>query len=109
MNLLPCTRCAAPILANTMECPCCGAAVEDDVTVRPIMVLMGLVLSGCEVSEAVALYGAAITDTGFIDADGDGFAPVDGDCDDDDPDIHPEAEETPGDDVDANCNGEDDT
>ena len=54
-----------------------------------------------------------------FDADGDGFVPdeyydeesdlLGGDCNDNDATIHPEAEETAGDDFDSNCNEEDDT
>ena len=50
------------------------------------------------------LYGVPWTDN-----DGDGWAAEDGDCDDSNPDIHPEAREIAGDGVDSNCNGEDDT
>ncbi len=39
------------------------------------------------------------------DADGDGYASRRGDCDDENPDIHRGAPETPGDDIDSNCNG----
>ncbi len=41
------------------------------------------------------------------DADNDGYSPCDGDCDDDNDDVHPDAEETPGDGVDSNCDGDD--
>ena len=41
--------------------------------------------------------------------DGDGWTPINGDCDDTDPEIHPEAKETPGDGIDSNCNDDDDT
>ena len=44
-----------------------------------------------------------------IENDGDGYTPEDGDCDDDNADVNPGAEETPGDGVDSNCDGEDDT
>jgi len=43
-------------------------------------------------------------DTPAIDADGDGFSPPE-DCDDSDPNVHPEAVET-CDDVDSNCSGD---
>ena len=53
-----------------------------------------------------AEYGVA--DTAHIDGDGDGWTPAEGDCNDDDASIHPEATETPGDDIDSNCNDDDD-
>ncbi|MCB9744287.1 MAG: hypothetical protein H6740_16940 [Alphaproteobacteria bacterium] len=74
---------------------------------------MGLALVGCgekdgDDSTVVALYG--VPDSGqFDDFDGDGYSPADGDCDDEDDAIHPDAEETAGDSVDSNCDGSDDT
>ncbi|MEE2751655.1 MAG: putative metal-binding motif-containing protein [Myxococcota bacterium] len=54
------------------------------------------------------LYG--VPDTGmYTDQDGDGYTEADGDCDDSDASIHPGAQETPGDGVDSNCDGNDDT
>jgi hypothetical protein len=46
------------------------------------------------------------------DADEDGYVSEDqggDDCDDDDPSVHPDADEVPGDGLDSNCDGEDDT
>lgn len=43
------------------------------------------------------------------DADGDGWTVAAGDCDDDDETIHPDATETPGDEIDSNCDDADDT
>ncbi len=59
------------------------------------------------------------TDTGFnciydcdpdpetdpVDDDGDGYTMLEGDCDDSDPDIHPDQAELPGNDVDEDCDG----
>ena len=50
------------------------------------------------------LYGVVTTDE-----DGDGWTPDMGDCDDNNPDIHPDATETPNDGIDSNCNGDDNT
>ncbi len=41
------------------------------------------------------------------DSDNDGWTQCDGDCDDADDDIHPDALEVPGDGVDSNCDGND--
>ena len=107
-EMLPCSRCASPVQSNALGCPYCGAASSTQ-EVRPAALLMlGLSLSACE-QIAQPEYGVAITDTGWIDNDGDGFTPQDGDCDDNNPDINPDAEETAGDGVDSNCDGEDDT
>ena len=52
----------------------------------------------------LADYGVPMTDN-----DGDGyFAEID-DCNDEDPEINPGETEVPGDGIDSNCNGEDDT
>lgn len=77
--------------------------------------LMGLALAGCDSGEKQdtqmrALYGVA--DTAHLDADGDGYEAVEtggSDCDDNNKDIHPDATETPGDSIDSNCDGSDDT
>jgi hypothetical protein len=51
-----------------------------------------------------------VPDTGmYEDNDGDGYSEAEGDCDDTNADIHPAATETPGDGVDSNCDGHDDT
>ena len=55
-----------------------------------------------------AEYG--VPDTGmYEDNDGDGYSEAEGDCDDTNADIHPGATETPGDGIDSNCDGNDDT
>jgi hypothetical protein len=51
-----------------------------------------------------------VPDTGmYVDNDGDGYSEAEGDCDDTNADIYPGAPETPGDGVDSNCDGNDDT
>jgi hypothetical protein len=80
----------------------------------PVVALLGLALAGCgndepsdtdlDVGDMQPMYG----DVPVTDQDGDGYeAGVD--CNDDDPSIHPDAEETAGDGVDSNCDGNDDT
>ena len=41
------------------------------------------------------------------DEDGDGFSREDGDCDDNNPDVYPGAEDVPGNDIDEDCSGSD--
>ncbi len=54
--------------------------------------------------------GSTFVDTSSTeDADGDGYSPSAGDCDDTLASVHPTADETMGDGVDSNCDGEDDT
>ena len=86
--------------------------------------LLGLVTTGCGDKESdtgaettdtedtsystAALYGSP--NTGYYDdMDEDGWSAADGDCDDSDASIHPEAKEIPGDGIDSNCNNDDDT
>lgn len=107
-ELTPCLRCAAPIQPNALGCAHCGAA-DTSAEIRPAaMLLLGLTASGC-VGVGQPDYGVAETGYAWTDDDGDGFSVDDGDCDDSDPLINPEAKETPGDGVDSNCDGEDDT
>ena len=65
---------------------------------------MGLTLSGCICMQT--LYGMPPVN---LDEDGDGFRIEDGDCAPLDPLIYPGAPETPDDEIDANCDGQDNT
>jgi hypothetical protein len=104
--LTACSTCGRHHRAEA-TCPHCGALRA--VTRTAAAVLLGLVAAGCDGvgnEDMVALYGAEVT---FTDDDGDGWALEEGDCDDTDAAVHPEATETAGDLVDSNCDGEDDT
>ena len=106
MPLRACPACACHIRDAECVCPHCGAKTCNRTAALPAAaLLMGLALAGCAepYPPVQAEYGVALED-----ADEDGFYEGE-DCDDSDPDVHPDADETPGDDIDSNCDGEDDT
>ena len=111
-NLVLCTACSTPKSSAEACCPTCCTAKRAARTSLPqvLGVLgLGLTVSACGDQDIQPEYGVAIDDTAYEDTDNDGFSPLEGDCDDTDAAINPEATETPGDGVDSNCNGEDDT
>jgi hypothetical protein len=60
----------------------------------------------CIVGFAVGCSGAMLgPDALLVDADGDGWTPANGDCDDANPSVFPTAPDAPGDDIDQNCDG----
>jgi len=110
-ELIPCASCAEHVVAGTCICPHCGhrkPCRSKGLTAG--VALLGLGLVGCP-GAVQADYGVAETGWGdsAADQDGDGFTEDDGDCDDGDASVNPDAEETPGDGIDSNCNGDDDT
>ncbi len=64
-----------------------------------------LTLSAGSYGDSFGLDDLTFSTLGLDDADGDGLTERDGDCDDDDPDVHPGAEETYYDGVDQDCDG----
>jgi hypothetical protein len=105
-RLTPCSECGAHRRVDD-ACPSCGAAPAA-ANLSKAAWLLGLALvAGCgddaSDTSTMAMYGDAI-----MDVDGDGYS-EDVDCDDDDAAVHPDADEAPGDGVDSNCDGSDDT
>ena len=103
-----CPKCKEHRYANQT---CCVLPKSHSGSGIAVAALLGLTACDAKPSDTVtqALYGAEMVDTAYMDYDGDGYSPADGDCDDNNPDVNPGAEETPGDGVDSNCDGEDDT
>ena len=105
--LRACSSCSCHYRVEDVACPHCRA-LPSPLRRPAAAILLGLALGGCVDKDSVALYGMPYDSSMDADADGDGWAAAD-DCDDDNPDVHPEATETAGDGIDSNCDGEDDT
>ena len=116
-----CVRCDQ--LYMTSDCPHCVQHSPRSSSAIALHMLLGfgVVATGCGDKEDTATEDTSVVvepamemdygvpDTGMMDADGDGYTEADGDCNDSDPEIHPNATETPNDSVDSNCDGEDNT
>ena len=105
------------LMPGGCTCPSCGSHQPCSLGARLPAAALVLGLTACSLTpgngptddtwSGQADYGVA--ETGWVDEDGDGYSIRDGDCNDSDATIHPAAEETAGDGIDSNCNGEDDT
>ncbi len=112
-SLVACPACTELVVEGSCVCPHC--AFKHPCHARRLsraaaLLGLGMISAGCDGPAVQSDYSAAWTETAVeTDEDNDGWSEEDGDCDDDNADIHPEAEETPGDGVDSNCDDEDDT
>lgn len=98
-----CSRCDTPIPGVPgARCPHCDG--RRPVQAHGAVALLGLSLLAAGSTACNSLYGLVVT---LPDVDQDGFRD-DIDCNDNDASIHPGAEETAGDGVDSNCDGQDD-
>ncbi len=121
MKLISCNSCGMHHYQHEEGCPHCSISRKTSMGGRTAMaLLLGLSLSACgdksgdtgtePASEPTAEPGAEMAyGVPMVDEDGDGYYADEDDCDDSNADIHPGAEETPGDGIDSNCDGEDDT
>ena len=126
-----CSSCGTHVKTADCTCPHCGMTAACRSARAPVVALLGLALAGCtgkaddsagstaDTSDSAAGADSAQDTAEFppdqasygappTDQDWDGYE-VDVDCNDGDAAIHPGATETPGDRVDSNCDGNDDT
>ena len=126
-RLVVCPKCQRHTLVSAQECSHCGSVVAGSggqLLKTAGAALLGLSMTACngggdDTGDPQPEYGVpdtgnqaeyGVPDTGmYEDNDGDGYSEADGDCDDTNADIYPGAPETPGDGVDSNCDGNDDT
>ncbi len=101
--LVPCPRCGRHHRATERTCPFCGSRRGGSPVLNAAAAgLSALVLMACY---GPAPSGGPLDDTAAADADGDGYTVAEGDCDDQDSAIHPEAAEVCDDGIDNDCDG----
>lgn len=108
-EFLVCSRCEGLIPTTADACPHCERR-------GPWRRLAETTLGGALAVSLMACYGAAYPmpgpmtgpdETCSMDGDGDGDGFCQEDCDDTNRDVHPGAEDIPGDGIDQDCDGQD--
>lgn len=115
MTLTSCDSCAGFLPPTASACPHCGAAVAAPATGRGLGgKLLAAAGSGMVALTLMACYGGGPDDycyddddDGYYSTQGCGDAGVVVDCDDNNADIHPGAEDPADDGIDQNCDGVD--
>lgn len=109
-----CPACSCHFRDGASGCPHCGAGPArpwgglSHAAAATLFAASLVSLAGCGGRDKygtpmAVVYGPA---PDSVDADADGWVGT-SDCDDSDPNIHPQARETPRDGIDSNCNGKD--
>ncbi|MBK8254078.1 MAG: putative metal-binding motif-containing protein [Polyangiaceae bacterium] len=116
-QFLDCGSCQGFVPHDADTCPHCGNSVvapaPQKQSRKGLLGAMATVATGGLMSiTLMACYGIAYTCDGGVDKDGDGFyltndANCESDCNDNDPNIHPFADDPLGDGIDQNCDGQD--
>ena len=106
--MIPCPHCGRHVFERESACPFCEAEITapSPLTSSPVgrkfMTLLGAAVTPIVLT---ACYGVGGFETGEEDRDGDGwFAPGD-DCNDDDENVNPDADEVCDDEIDNDCDG----
>lgn len=110
-ELLRCPCCGTHVRSGGHDCPACGDRHAKAVVNTAAAAMLGLALTGCFKDNTQSDYGIGESRAESPvdeDLDGDGFLEPE-DCNDEDANINPSATETPGDGIDSNCDGADDT
>lgn len=116
-SLIACPSCEGFLPPAAAACPHCDtpSAARSSAPASPFLARLGRGLLGIAGGSTIALtlmacYGAPPCDPDS-DRDGDGygsdFCGLGYDCDDEDPNIHPGADDPEGDEIDQNCDGVD--
>lgn len=110
--LVSCLACSELVYEGSCACPHCGHAYpcqRKHLSAAAVLLGLSVALPGCKDGFGESAVQSDYTGGVTEDVDGDGWSEDDGDCNDADANVHPEAAETPGDGLDANCDGADDT